>query len=63
MQGCPHSTQEHIKSTKNNKDTNSNYAHHELETNHTHGTIANTIDIIHITNKGKYTNGIEEALV
>jgi len=48
---------------KSNKSSNSNYAYHEMETNHTHGTIEKAIDVIHFTNKGKYTNSIEEVLV
>ena len=48
---------------KNNKGTNSNYAHNVLETNSKHGTIENTLDIIHITNKGKYMNSIEKVYV
>jgi hypothetical protein len=39
-----------MNSIKNNS-TNSNYAQHILEMNHMHGTIENTVDVLHITGK------------
>jgi hypothetical protein len=48
---------EHIYSTKNKNNTKSKHVQHILATNHTHGEIESTVDII---NKGKQKNTIEK---
>ena len=50
------SFREHINSIRINNRTSSNYAQHILEINHTNGRTENTVDKLHITNKGKHMN-------
>jgi hypothetical protein len=49
-----------INSIKANNSTNSDYAHRIVEMNHTHGTIENAMDILHITGKGKHINTMKK---
>jgi hypothetical protein len=49
-----------MNSIKNNNSTNSNYAEHILEMNRMHGTIENTMEVLQVTSKGKYTNTLKK---
>jgi hypothetical protein len=52
---------ENINSIRNNNSTRSNYAKHILETNNTHGTTENTVDITHTTIERKHMNIMEKS--
>jgi hypothetical protein len=51
---------EHIRAIQYNKKENSTYAQHIIDTGHTYGTIQNTMEILHTTQKGKYMNCLEK---
>ena len=44
---------------QHNNGTNSGYVQQMLETNHTHVTISNTMDILHVTNRGEHEHHIK----
>jgi hypothetical protein len=50
---------EHIQAIRNNN-SNSGYSSHILNTGHTYGTIANTMDIIRKARKGRQLNTLEK---
>jgi hypothetical protein len=50
---------EHVQAIRTNK-INSKYAQHILDTQHTYGSIENTMSILHMATKGRYTNTLEK---
>jgi hypothetical protein len=49
----------HIRAIQYNME-NSTYAQHIINTGHTYGSIQNTMEILHTTQKGKYMNCLEK---
>jgi hypothetical protein len=50
---------EHIQTIRNNN-SNSGYSNHILNTGHTYGNIADTMDIIRMGRKGRYLNTLKK---
>jgi hypothetical protein len=50
---------EHIQAIRNNN-SNSVYSNHILNTGHTYGTIADTMDILRMGRKGRHLNTLEK---
>jgi hypothetical protein len=49
---------EHIRDIRNNK-TNTGYANHILKAKHTYGPLEDTLQVLHIQNKGPHLNTLE----